>query len=136
MSFSVLNNMNLFAQRPTEWNAVVGQPRAITVLQAILNNKHLMLRGFLFHGILGVGKTVTAYLLARALMCSGGEPLGGCGKCDSCVSIAENGIDGHPDFMEVDAAMYSGVDKARELMEQWGTQRPIMGKSRVIVLDE
>ena len=127
--------MNLFAQRPTEWNAVVGQPRAITVLQAILNNKHLMLRGFLFHGVLGVGKTVTAYLLARALMCSGDEPLG-CGKCDSCLSIAEHGIDAHPDFKEVDSAMCSGVDKARELIEQWGTQRPIMGKRRVTVIDE
>ncbi len=127
--------MNLLAQKPTEWNAIVGQTRAITVLQAILRNKHLMLRGFLFHGHLGVGKTVSAYLLARALMCSGDDP-SGCGKCDSCLSIIENGIDGHPDFKEIDAAEHSGVENARQLMELWGTQRPIMGKRRVTIIDE
>jgi len=127
--------MNLIAQRPSEWNAVVGQPRAVTVLQAILNNKHLMLRGFLFHGFLGVGKTTTAYLLARALMCQGDDPLG-CGKCDSCLRIAETGIDSHSDFKEIDAALYSGVDKAREIMELWGTQTPNFSKRRVIVIDE
>jgi DNA polymerase III subunit gamma/tau len=127
--------MNLIAQRPSEWNAVVGQSRAITILQAILNNKHLMLKGFLFYGFIGVGKTTSAYLLARALMCTGKDPLG-CGKCDSCLNIAEHGIDGHPDFKEIDAALYSGVDKARELMELWGTQKPIMSKRRAIVIDE
>src|SRR5271166_2123203 len=127
--------MNLIAQRPSEWNAVVGQPRAIRVLQAVLNNKHLMLRGFLFHGFLGVGKTTSAYLLARALMCKGDDPLG-CGKCDSCLRIAETGIDSHSDFKEIDAALYSGVDKAREIMELWGTQTPNFSKRRVIVIDE
>jgi DNA polymerase III subunit gamma/tau len=127
--------MNLIAQRPSEWNAVVGQPRAITVLQAILNNKHLMLKGFLFHGFLGVGKTTTAYLLARSLLCTGKDPLG-CGKCDSCLRIAEDGIDSHSDFKEIDAALYSGVDKAREIMELWGTQTPNLSKRRVIVIDE
>lgn len=127
--------MNLIAQRPSEWNAVVGQPRVIRVLQAILNNKHLMLRGFLFHGFMGVGKTTCAYLLAKALMCSGKDPLG-CGKCDSCLTIAESGIDAHADFKEVDAALYSGVDNAREIMEQWGTQIPNYSPRRVVVVDE
>ena len=127
--------MNLIAQRPAEWNAVVGQQRAITILQAILNNKHLMLRGFLFYGYLGVGKTTSAYLMARALMCSGKDSLG-CGKCNSCLSIAQYGIDGHADFREVDGAFYSGVDKARELMETWGNGRPNLGARRVVVIDE
>ncbi len=127
--------MNLIAQRPKHWTEVVGQPRAITILQAILNNKHLMLRGFLFHGHLGIGKTTTAYLLARALMCSGKDPLG-CGKCDSCLCIAEGGIDSHPDFKELDAAENSGVENARQIMELWGTQKPIMGPRRVIIIDE
>jgi DNA polymerase-3 subunit gamma/tau len=127
--------MNLIAQRPNFWNEVVGQPRSIRVLQAILNNKHLMLRGFLFHGFIGVGKTTTSYLLARALMCNGDDPLG-CGKCDSCLRIAETGIDSHSDFKEIDAALYSGVDKAREIMELWGTQTPNFSKRRVIVIDE
>jgi DNA polymerase-3 subunit gamma/tau len=127
--------VNLISQRPDSWNAVVGQPRAITVLQAILNNKHLMLKGFLFYGFIGVGKTTTSYLLARALLCTGKDPLG-CGKCDSCLRIVEDGIDSHSDFKEIDAALYSGVDKAREIMELWGTQTPNLSKRRVIVIDE
>jgi len=133
--------MNLLAQRPNEWNQVVGQARAVTILQAILRNKHLMLRGFLFYGHLGVGKTTTAYLLSRALLCSGKDPLG-CGKCDSCLTIAEYGIDAHPDFKEIDAAgtngttPNSGVEAARQIMELWGTQTPILGDRRVIVIDE
>lgn len=127
--------MNLIAQRPAEWNAVVGQPRAITVLQAILKNAHLMLRGFLFHGYIGVGKTTTAYLTSRALMCTGDDPLG-CGKCDSCLTVLEHGIDAHPDFKEVNAAMNSGVANAREIMELWGNHKPIEGKRRVLMIDE
>ncbi len=127
--------MNLIAQRPKYWTEVVGQPRAIAVLQAILKNTHLMLRGFLFHGYVGVGKTTSAYLTARALMCTGDDPLG-CGKCDSCLTIAEHGIDAHPDFKEIDAATNSGVANAREIMELWGTHKPIEGKHRVLMIDE
>ncbi len=127
--------MNLIAQRPKNWNEVVGQPRAITVLQAILKNTHLMLRGFLFHGYIGVGKTTVSYLVAKALMCTGDDPLG-CGKCDSCLTVLEHGIDAHPDFKEVNAAMNSGVANAREIMELWGNHKPIEGKRRVLMIDE
>lgn len=94
-----------------------------------------MLRGFLFHGYIGVGKTTVSYLLAKALMCTGDDPLG-CGKCDSCLRVAETGIDSHPDFKEVDAAGNSGVANAREIMELWGTHKPIQGKRRVLMIDE
>ena len=127
--------MNLIAQRPTFWTGVVGQPRAVSVLQAILKNPHLMLRGFLFHGYIGVGKTTSAYLTAKALMCKGDDPLG-CGKCESCLSIAERGLDSQSDFKEIDAAGNSGVANAREIMELWGTHRPIMAKRRVLMIDE
>ena len=108
--------MNLIAQRPRTWNSVVGQQRGIDVLQAVLKNPRFLTRGIILYGVLGVGKTTTAYLAAKALMCLGKDPLG-CGKCPSCTLVDESGIDQHPDFVEVDGAQKSGVDAAREIID-------------------
>lgn len=126
--------MNLISQRPAHWNDVVGQQRAIDVLQAVLRNQNFLTRGIILYGVLGVGKTTTAYLVAKALMCTGQDPMG-CGKCPSCMTIEESGIDGHADFMEIDGAQKSGVDAARETVETT-TSLPVLGKRRVTIIDE
>ncbi len=69
-----------------QWNDVVGQPRAISILQAVLKNPRYLQRGIILSGIVGVGKTTSAYLMAKALMCRGTNPLG-CGECPSCIAI-------------------------------------------------
>ena len=142
--------MNLAAQRPRTWNAVVGQDRPIRVLQAVLTTAKFIPRGFILEGIYGTGKTTVAYLLARALMCTGDHPLGckiSSGTlldmkiCPSCRTIDRDGIDAHPDFMEVDAASTkdgiakSGVEASREIITTAETL-PILGRRRVTMLDE
>jgi DNA polymerase-3 subunit gamma/tau len=124
---------NLISQRPAHWNDVIGQQRAIDVIHAVLRNQNFLTRGIILHGPLGVGKTTTAYLLAKALMCAGADPLG-CGECPSCASASE-GIDGHPDFVEIDGAVKSGVDAARDTVEA-ALSLPILGKRKVTVIDE
>jgi DNA polymerase III subunit gamma/tau len=99
-----------------------------------------MPRGYLFQGPVGVGKTTTAYILARALMCTGTDPLG-CGKCPSCTFIdnakdIERGLNLSADFMEVDAASNSGVENARNLMDVMNSPPSAMSKRRVIIIDE
>lgn len=126
--------MNLIAQRPAHWSDVVGQQRAIDVLQAVLRNPTFLTRGIILYGVLGVGKTTTAYLVAKALMCTGQDPLG-CGKCPSCVLIEESGIDQHPDFQEVDGAQKSGVEAARDVVEVT-LSLPVLGKRKVSIIDE
>lgn len=134
--------MNLISQRPNLWNGVVGQERVLTVLQSTLQTAKFMPRGFIFQGIRGLGKTSVAYIFARALMCQGTDPLG-CGHCASCLAIAEHGIEAHPDFKELDAASLgaggsgadSKVEACRELMSE-AVEKAILGKRRVIVLDE
>lgn len=126
--------MSLISQRPAHWNDVVGQQRAIDVLHAVLRNQTFLTRGIILYGVLGVGKTTTAYLVARALMCKGTDPLG-CGTCPSCSQIDQSGIDNHPDFTEHDGAVKSGVDAARELLEV-SKALPNMGRRKVIVIDE
>lgn len=124
----------LIAQRPAQWNDVVGQPRAIEVLQAALKNERFLSRGIILHGVVGVGKTTSAYLAAKALMCTGDNHLG-CGGCPSCLLIQSDGIDKHPDFIEIDGAVKPGVEGARETIETTLTL-PVLAKRRVTIVDE
>ena len=137
--------MNLATQRPKTWNSVVGQERALRILQAVLTTAKFTPRGFIFEGVHGVGKTTSAYLLARAMMCTGPDPLGckvSTGTlldmkiCPSCRTIDKDGIDAHPDFMERDGATKEGgVEAAREIV-QIAETLPVLGKRRVTMLDE
>ena len=124
----------LIAQRPAQWNDVVGQTRAIEVLQAALKNERFLSRGIILHGVVGVGKTTSAYLAAKALMCTGDNHLG-CGECPSCLLIQNDGIDKHPDFIEIDGAVKPGVEGARETIESTLTL-PVLAKRRVTIVDE
>lgn len=119
--------------RPRRWEEIIGQDRAVKVLQSILKHGKFLPRGVILDGPHGVGKTTLAYILARALMCTGGDPLG-CGKCPSCLAFDEC-QDGHPEFQEVDAACFSGVDAARACIEA-SKELPCLGRSRVVLIDE
>jgi DNA polymerase III subunit gamma/tau len=125
---------SLIAQRPAQWNDVVGQSRAIKVLQAALTHERFLSRGIILHGVVGVGKTTSAYLAAKALMCTGNNHLG-CGECASCLLIQNDGIDKHPDFIEIDGAVKPGVEGARETIESTLTL-PVLAKRRVTIVDE
>jgi DNA polymerase-3 subunit gamma/tau len=126
---------SLIAQRPAQWNDVVGQARAIKVLQSALRNQRFLSRGIILHGAVGVGKTTSAYLAAKALMCLDEHQHLGCGQCASCQTIQNDGIDRHPDFIEIDGAVTPGVDGARTTIESTLTL-PVLGKRRVTVIDE
>jgi DNA polymerase III subunit gamma/tau len=131
--------MNPITYRPKAWNQVVGQDRAVKLLGAILTHGKLLPRGFIFEGAYGSGKTTTAYLTARALMCLSPGSLG-CGICISCQTIDSEGIDGQNvmDFKEIDAAQNSGVEHARLIAapDGWGEAPPSIAKRRVTVIDE
>jgi DNA polymerase-3 subunit gamma/tau len=114
---------------------VIGQTRALDVLQAALRNQRFLSRGIILHGVVGVGKTTSAYLAAKALMCTGEETLLGCGECPSCLLVQSDGIDKHPDFIEIDGAVKPGVEGARETIESTLTL-PVLGKRRVTIIDE
>src|SRR5438876_2077264 len=71
--------------RPQTFEAVVGQDAITrTVKNALVSGR--IAHAYLFAGPRGVGKTTTARLLARALLCSergaAAEP---CGRCVTCV---------------------------------------------------
>jgi DNA polymerase-3 subunit gamma/tau len=137
--------MNLaVSSRPRTWNTVVGQDRALRVLQAVLTTAKFIPRGFILEGVYGVGKTTTAYLLARSLMCTGNDPQGcklSTGSlldmkiCPSCRTVDRDGIEAHPDFTEIACALKNGVQEARDTITTAETL-PVLGKRRITMLDE
>jgi DNA polymerase-3 subunit gamma/tau len=129
--------VTLISDRPRRWNEIIGQERVLRVLSAVLNNPRYMTLGYIFEGPFAVGKTSTAYLFARALMCRGEDPLG-CGDkhpCASCEQAFED-LNAHPNFREVDAATYSGVQNARDLMNFITDAPTMLSDRRVVILDE
>jgi DNA polymerase-3 subunit gamma/tau len=127
--------VNLLAQRPDQWNSIIGQDRAITVIQSALTSSKFLPKGLIFKGVFGVGKTTTAYVTAKALMCTGDDALG-CGKCLSCEAITASGLEMHPDFLEVDAASKAGVQDARDMVSTTEESLPQLARRRVIIIDE
>ena len=125
--------MNLISARPSNWNEVVGQDRVVSLLKSLVTVERFLPRGFLFKGPEGLGKTSVAYLLARALTCSGDDPLG-CGRCLSCKSVDKDGIDHSPDFFETPAAAIPGIQDAHDLIDLMG-QPPSLGKRRVALVE-
>jgi DNA polymerase III subunit gamma/tau len=125
--------MNLISIRPTTWNEVVAQDRVVSLLKSLLTIGKFLPQGFILKGAAGLGKTSVSYLLARALMCSGDDPLG-CGKCISCRVIDKEGIEHHPDFFETDAASKPSVQDAHDLTD-FMSQPPINGHRRIALID-
>ena len=122
--------------RPASFAGLIGQDALVRTLSNAIAMDRLA-HAYLLTGVRGVGKTSTARILARALNCIGEDGTGGptpepCGKCDHCISIAE---DRHVDVIEMDAASRTGIDDVRELIESV-RYRPVSARYKVYIIDE
>ena len=117
--------------RPQTFDAVVGQDAITRTLRNALASGRIA-HAYLFAGPRGIGKTTTARLLARALLCTartGPEP---CGKCAVCVEgLAGTLID----VIEIDGASNRGIEEIRTLRENV-KYTPAGGKYKVYIIDE
>src|ERR671915_288793 len=117
--------------RPQTFGELLGQEAVSrTLAHAVSENR--VVHAYLFTGPRGTGKTSTARILAKALNCELGPTPNPCGKCESCVAIA-NGSS--LDVIEMDAASHSKVDETREVLA--GVPLATAGgRRKVYVIDE
>ena len=118
--------------RPHTFSAVVGQQGIVKNLSA-QSKSDKFFGTYVFAGQYGTGKTTLARVLSMAINCSTKDENGNpCCQCESCKSILSNTS---ADFIEVDGASNTGVDKVRELISE-SSYQPVMLKKKVIIIDE
>ncbi|MBX5441824.1 MAG: DNA polymerase III subunit gamma/tau, partial [Solirubrobacteraceae bacterium] len=117
--------------RPRTFADVVGQEHVVrTLSNAVQQGK--VHHANLFVGSRGTGKTSMAKILASCLNCVDGPTVTPCGRCDSCVAIANATS---MDVIEMDAASNNSVDDIRDLRERVAFA-PVSGRHKVYILDE
>lgn len=116
--------------RPKSLADMAGQKKLKSGLGAILRTGRVP--GAI--GLLGAssaGKTTSARIVARSLMCLESKNGDACGTCLSCVAFDKR----HSDYAEVNAAKERGIDAMKALASQI-VMRPSLSPFRVVVLDE
>ena len=117
--------------RPQRFSELLGQDAVVQTLCNALSSGTFG-QAYLFSGLRGVGKTTAARLLAKAVNCAEGPTAEPCGRCVSCLEVAEGSS---MDVIEMDAATHTGVDEVRDLQDLLRFH-PTRDRFRVIIVDE
>jgi len=105
------------------FDEVTGQATAVETLQRALASGHVH-HAYRFEGQDGVGKELTAFALARALVCVR-RPAEGCGECSACIravtlSPEEPRVPQHPDVVLIERGLYPPAVLGRTSPETTG----------------
>ena len=129
MSYEVLARK----YRPINFEEVVGQDHVVKALVNSIDQEKIH-QAYIFSGTRGVGKTTIARILAKCLNCdSSSKPTSKpCNKCSNTMEITAGRS---VDFLEIDAASNTQVDKIRELIETV-EYKPAKGRFKIYLIDE
>ncbi len=117
--------------RPKRFEELIGQESISQTLSLALDSKRLS-HAYLFSGLRGSGKTSTARIFAKSLMCENGPTSSPCDVCSHCVMANEGR---HIDIIEMDAASSRKIDDIRDLIENT-KYRPAAGAFKIFIIDE
>ncbi len=117
--------------RPSNFDELIGQDTIAQTLSLSLDSNRLS-HAYLFSGLRGSGKTSTARIFAKALICEEGMSHQPCGVCSNCTMAIENR---HMDIVEMDGASNRGIDDIRDLVEQT-KYKPAIARYKIFIIDE
>ena len=117
--------------RPASFDDLIGQEAVSQTLSLALESDRLS-HAYLFSGLRGSGKTSTARIFAKALLCEKGTTSHPCGTCNHCVMAVQSR---HMDIIEMDAASNRKIDDIRELIEHT-KYKPSSGRYKIFIIDE
>jgi len=115
------------------FEAIIGHDRPKQILKAVLRKEQLA-HAYLFFGDAGIGKLLTAKMLAQAVNCE--EPVksgDACGQCWACKQV-ENAV--HPDvfYITPDGEQIK-ITQIRE-MQDYLVYRPLIGHYKIYIVDD
>lgn len=117
--------------RPEKFEDLVGQSSISTTLSEAIKKDRLS-HAYLFSGLRGSGKTSTARIFSKALICTKRTGASPCLECEDCLMAKDNH---HSDIIEMDAASNRKIDDIRELIEHT-KYRPTIAKYKIFIIDE
>jgi len=117
--------------RPKNFEELIGQESISQTLSLALDANRLS-HAYLFSGLRGSGKTSTARIFAKALICEKGISHKPCGECHNCINALENR---HIDIVEMDGASSRKIDDIRDLIEQT-KYKPTVARFKIFIIDE
>jgi len=117
--------------RPSNFDELIGQETIAQTLSLALDSNRLS-HAYLFSGLRGSGKTSTARIFAKALICEEGMSHHPCGVCSNCTMAIEGR---HMDIIEMDGASSRKIDDIRDLVEQT-KYKPAIARYKIFIIDE
>lgn len=117
--------------RPKSFYELIGQEAIKENLIHALDSGRLG-HAYLFSGLRGSGKTSSARIFAKDLLCERGVGSHACESCASCNSANEGR---HMDIIEMDAASHRKIEDIRDLIEQT-RYAPVSGRFKIFIIDE
>jgi DNA polymerase III subunit gamma/tau len=117
--------------RPKNFDELIGQETITQTLSLALDSNRLS-HAYLFSGLRGSGKTSTARIFAKALICEEGMSHHPCGVCSNCTMALEGR---HMDIIEMDGASSRKIDDIRDLVEQT-KYKPAVARYKIFIIDE